>query len=245
VENAAVIDACLGNWKDALVGLAAAFDAAKQDKDQRYVVMACRERAYCNLQLGDLHAVDASLLWIKGELERGLGTEEVPTRLDFHAFSATMSLERGDYVRAATEADAGMKAIIDIREKSSVVNTYWSMFFVARAFANLWVETTRQGAGDRRLLKDMAVVCRALSAQALSFPIAAPSAAVARGYLARFRGRTAPATRCWRRAATTANRLRMSYEEHLALHALGEAGGRRVETTGLPFLIGEESRDVG
>ena len=54
VENAAVIEACRGNWKEALVGLTAMFDAAKQDKDQRYVVMACRERAYCHLQLGDL-----------------------------------------------------------------------------------------------------------------------------------------------------------------------------------------------
>ena len=122
VENAAVIEACRGNWKDALVGLTAMFDSAKQDKDQRYVVMACRERAYCNLQLGDLTAVDGSLLWIKGELERGLGTEELPTRLDFHAFAATIALERGDYVQAASEADAGMKAIIEISGKSSVSN---------------------------------------------------------------------------------------------------------------------------
>ena len=54
VENAADIEACRGNWKEALVGLTAMFDAAKQDKDQRYMVTACRERAYCNLQLGDL-----------------------------------------------------------------------------------------------------------------------------------------------------------------------------------------------
>ena len=67
VENAADIEACRGNWKEALVGLTAVFDSAKQDKDQRYFVMACRERAYCNLQLGDLDVVDASLLWIKGE----------------------------------------------------------------------------------------------------------------------------------------------------------------------------------
>jgi hypothetical protein len=192
VENAADIEACRGNWKDALGGLAAAFDAAKQDKDQRYVVMACRERAYCNLQLGDFDAVDASLLWIKGELERGLGTEELPTRLDFHAFAATVALERGDFVLAASEADAAKKAIIEIGEKSSVPITYWSMFLVARAFANLWIEATRKDSADHGHLKNMAAVCRALSSQAWPFPIAAPSAAIARGYLARFRGRTGP-----------------------------------------------------
>ena len=245
VENAADIEACRGNWKEALVGLAAAFDAAKQDKDQRYVVMACRERAYCNLQLGDLDAVDASLLWIKGELERGLGTEELPTRLDFHAFAATVALERGDFVQAAREADAAMKAIVEISGKSSVAITYWSIFLVARVFANLWIEATRKGSTDRGHLKDMAAACRALSSQAWSFPIAAPSAAIARGYLARFRGRTATATRCWRRAAANANRLDMSYEARLALHALGEARGRTPEAGGLPFLIGEGSRDAG
>ena len=83
VENAADIEACRGNWKDALVGLAAAFEAAKQDKDQRYVVMACRERAYCHLQLVDFDPVAQSLSWIKRELERGLGTEELPTRTRF------------------------------------------------------------------------------------------------------------------------------------------------------------------
>ena len=119
VENAADIEACRGNWKEALVGLTAMFDAAKQDKDQRYMVMACRERAYCNLQLGDLRAVDDSLLWIKGELERGLGTEELPTRLDFHAFAATVALERGDFVQAAREADAAMKAIVEISGRAA------------------------------------------------------------------------------------------------------------------------------
>ena len=54
VENAAVIEACRGNWKEALVGLTAMFDDAKRDKDQRYVVMARREITYCNLQLGDV-----------------------------------------------------------------------------------------------------------------------------------------------------------------------------------------------
>ena len=144
VENAADIEACRGNWKEALVGLNAVFEAAKQDKDQRYMVTACRERTYCNLQLGDLNSVDASLLWIKGELERDLGTEELPTRLDFHAFAATVALERGDFGQAAREADAGMKAIVQISGKRSFPITYWSMFLVARVFANLWIEATRK-----------------------------------------------------------------------------------------------------
>ena len=245
VENAADIEACRGNWKDALVGLAAAFDAAKRDKDQRYVVMACRERAYCNLQLGDLDAVYASLLWIKVEIERGLGTEELPTRLDVHAFAATVALERGDFVQAASDADTAMTAIREIGEKSSVPITYWSIFLVVRVFANLWIEATRKGSTDRGRLKDMAAACRALSRQAWSFPIAAPSAAIASGYLARFRGRTATSTRWWRRAAANANRLDMSYEAHLALRALGEARGRTAEAGGLPFLTGEGSGDAG
>ena len=89
---------------------------------------------------GRCRAVDDSLLWIKVELERSLGTEELPTRLDFHAFAATIALERGDYVQAASEADDAMKAIIEIGQKSSVVNTYCSMYLVARVFANLWIE---------------------------------------------------------------------------------------------------------
>jgi hypothetical protein len=189
--------------------------------------------------LGDLDAVDTSLLWIKGELERGLGTEELPTRLDFHAFAATVALERGDFVLAASEADGAKKAIIEIGEKSSVPITYWSMFLVARAFANLSIEATRKDSADRGHLKDMAAACRALSSQAWSFPIAAPSAAIARGYLARSRGRTTVATRYWRRAAANANRLDMSYEANLAFHALGEAGARAAEGGGLPFLLGE------
>ena len=244
VENAGVIEACRGNWKEALVGLTAMFDAAKQDRDQRYVVMACRERAYCHLHLGDLHAVDVNLLVIEGELERGLGTEELPTRLDFHAFAATVALERGDHVQAAREADVAMKAIIEIGGKSSVTNTYWSIFLVARVFANLWIEATRKGARDGRPPKEMAAVCRALSAQAWPYPIAAPSAAIARGYLERFRGRTASATRCWRRAAAKANRLDMGYELRLSLHALGEVRGRTPEAGGLPFLVGDGSTDA-
>ncbi len=243
VENAAVIEACRGNWKDALVGLAAMSGSAKQDKDQRYVVMACRERAYCDLQLGDLTAVDGSLLWIKKELDRGLGTEALPTRLDLHAFAATIALERGDYVQAASEADAGMKAIIEISGKSSVPITYWSMFLVARVFANLWNEASRNGSTDRGKLTDVAAACRALSSLTWSFPVAAPAADIARGYLAQFRGRTATARRCWRRAAANADRLDMRYESHLARRALGETGGWTAEAEGLPFLTGEVAAD--
>ena len=137
-----------------------------------------------------------------------------------------------------------MKAIIEISGKSSVPNTYWSMFLVARVFANFWIEATRKGSADRGLLKDMAAACRALSSQAWSYPIAAPSAAIARGYLARFRGRTATARRFWRRAAANANRLDMGYEAHLALRALGEARGRTAEAGGLPFLTGEGAADA-
>jgi hypothetical protein len=244
IENLAVIEACRGNWKEAIVGLTATLDAARQDKDQRYAVMACRELAYCNLQLGDLHAVESSLLWLKGELERGLGTEEIPTRLDVHAFAATVALERGKTTEAASEVDAAIKAIIDIRGKSSVVNTYWSMFLVARACANLWIEATRQGAGDRRRLKDMEEACRALSGQAWSFPIAAPSADIARGYLERFRRRTAAERRFWRRASANANRLGVSYEAQLARQASADPNGRTSNRVGLPFLAGEGAADA-
>ena len=181
---------------------------------------------------------------IKEELERGLTAEELSTRLDLHAIAATLALERQDDVEAAREADAAMKTIIEIGGKSSVANAYWSIFLVARVFANLWNKATRKDAADRGRLKDMAAACRALSSQAWSYPIAAPSAAIARGWLARFHGRTATATRFWRRAAAKANRVDMGYEARLAQHALGEARGRTPEAWGLPFLIGDGSTDA-
>jgi class 3 adenylate cyclase len=238
VENLAVIEACRGRWKEALVGLTAMFDSAKDDKDRRYMLMASRELAYCRLQLGDLDAVYESLSWLKGELGRDLGTEELPTRLDFHAFGATIAIERRDFVEATKEADAGMKAIVGILDKSSVVNTHLSMFLVARAFANLRVEAMRQGRGDHSFLKDMGAACHALSIQARSFPIAAPAADIARGYFAYFRGRSPTATRCWLRAAASADRLRLSYEAHLVGRALGVAE-RFSDEPGLPFLVDE------
>ena len=230
VENAADIEACRGNWKEALIGLNAVFEAAKQDRLSRYMVTASRERTYCNLQLGDLGSVDAGLLWIEREFERDLGTEELPTRLDFHAFAATVALERGDFAQAAREAHTGMKAIVQISGKRTFPITYWSMFLIVRVFANLWIEETRKDATDPGHLKDIAAACRALSTLAWSYPIAAPSAAIARGYLARFRGRTAAATRCWRRAEANANRLDMGYEAQLAWRGMRSArrgGGLR------------------
>ncbi len=245
VENAAIIEACRGKWKEALDGLTAMFDAAKHDKDQRYTVMACRERAYCNLQLGDLHAVEGDLLLIKEELDRGLAAEELPTRFDFHAIAATLALERGDLVTAASEAEAGAKAMVQIGGTSSVPNAYWSVFLVARVFANLWLKAARQDAADRGLLRELSAACRALSNQAWSYPIAAPSAAIAGGYLAQFRGRRATATRSWRRAAAKATRLSMDYEARLARLALGEAGGQTPEASGLPFLVVDGRTDAG
>jgi AAA ATPase domain len=239
VDNGAAIEACRGKWKEALDGLAAMLDAAKQDKDQRYLVTACRERAYCYLQLGDLRAVDDHLLLIKGELDRGLTSEELPTRQDLHAIAATVALERGDLVMAAREADAAIKAIMQISGTGSFPNAYWTIFLVARVFANLWAEATRGEAAHRDLMRGMAAACRALSNQAWSYPIAAPSAAIARGYLARLSGRPGSAARYWRRAAAEANRLDMSYEARLALRALGEAGEGTGEGSGLPFLIGD------
>ena len=96
-----IVEACRGKWKEALDGFSAMFASAKQDKDQRYMVLAYRERAYCDLQLGDLHAVDGCLQSIKEELDRGLTAEELQTRQDLHAIAATVALERGDHVQAA------------------------------------------------------------------------------------------------------------------------------------------------
>jgi hypothetical protein len=243
VDNAAAIEACRGKWKDALEGLAAMLDAAKQDKDQRYTVMAYRERAYCYLQLGDLRAVDDHLALIKGELDRGLTSEELPTRQDWHAIAANAALERGDRAAAAREAEAAVKAISQISGTGSFPNAYLTIFLVARVFANL--KAARNEAADHDLLRGMAAACRALSQQAWSHPIAAPSAAIARGYLAQLRGRRASAARNWRRAAATANRLDMGYEARLALKALGEASARDREASGLPFMIDENATDAG
>ena len=240
VENAADIEACRGNWKEALVGLNAVFEAAKQDKDQRYMVMACRERTYCNLQLGDLDAVDASLLWIKGELERDLGTEELPTRLDFHAFAATVALERGDFAQAAREADAGMKAIVEISGKST--SSYHVLVHVsdrprfrqfmdrgdAQRLNRSWTPEGHGGGLPRAFHPGLVVSNRrAIGGYRPRLPRAVPRPHGNRD------------ARCWRRAAANANRLDMSYEAQLALRALGEARGRTAEAGGLPFLIGE------
>ncbi len=137
-----------------------------------------------------------------------------------------------------------MTAIVEISGRSSVSITYWSMFLVVRVFANLWIEATRTHLTGRGHLKDMAAACRALSSLTWSFPIAAPAADIARGYLAQFRGRTTTARRCWRRAAANANRLDMSYEARLARHALSVVRGPTSEAQGLPFLIGDGSTDA-
>ena len=236
VDCEAVIGACRGDWKASLDGLAAMLDSAKQDKDRRCTVVAYRERAYCYLQLGDLRAVDDHLLLIKKELDRGLMSEELPTRQDLHAIAATAALERGDYIMAAREANAGIKVIAQISGTGSFPNAYWTTFLVARVFANLWVSATRNNLVDRDVLRGMAVSCRALSSQAWSHPIAGPSAAIARGYFAQLRGRPAIAARYWRRAAAEANRLSMDYEVWLAALALGGAGGTTDKISGLPFL---------
>jgi class 3 adenylate cyclase len=244
VENGAVIEACCGRWEVALGGLTAMLDAAKQAKDQRYTVLASRERAYCALQLGDLRAVEEDMRLVREELARGLAAEQLPTRVDLHAITATLALERRNYVQAASEADTAMKAILQMGATSSVANAYWAMFLVARVFANAWLNSARKDAADRVLLKGMAAACRALSNQAFSHPIAAPSAAIVRGYLASLQGRPATSKRLWRRAAAKANRLDMVYEARLALHALGEASERDRETSGIPFFIDDGSADV-
>jgi class 3 adenylate cyclase/tetratricopeptide (TPR) repeat protein len=245
VENAAIIEACRGRWKEALDGLSAMFASADKDKDQRYMVLVYRERAYCYLQLGDLHAVDDYLKLIEEELARGLTAEQLPTRHDMHAVAATLALERGDHVSAATESAAAIKAIVQIDGTSSVPSMYLTIFLVARVFANLWLEATSKNAADRRLLRGMAEACRALSTQAWSHPIAAPSAAIARGYLASFRSRPTTALRYWRRAAAEANRLGMGYESRLASVALGADSGRTGEVSGLPFIIVNGGTDAG
>ena len=245
VENGAIVDACRGKWKEGLDGFSEMFASAKQDKDQRYVVLSYRERAYCCLQLGDLHAVDGYLQLIKEELDRGLTAEELQTRQDLHAIAATVALERGDHVPAATQADAAIKATLKISGTSSFPNMYWSTLLVARVFANLWLNVTSRDAADPGLRRGMAEACRALSRQAWSHPIAAPSAAIACGYLAHLRGRPARAMRYWRRAAAKANRLSMDYEAWLALVALGADSARASRVSGLPFLIVDGRTDAG
>ena len=234
-----------GNWKESLNGLAGDVRSPPNKLETRDIwCWPTRERAYCHLQLGDLRAVEGDLRLVSEELDRGLAAEELPTRDDLHAIAATLALERGDFGQAAREADAAMEAIAQIGRDEKVANAYWSIFLVARVFANAWLNSVRQDAADRGFLTGMAAACRALSNQAWSNPIAAPSAAIARGYLTQFRGRRATAERLWRRAAAKANRLDMSYEVQLSLHALGEAGRRNQKTLGFPFLIGNGSADA-
>ena len=242
VENAAVIEACRGKWKVAQVGLTEMYEAAREDKDQRYLVMAARERAYCSLQLGDGDAVDRDLKLIRDELGRGLTAEEPATWLDLHALAATRALERGDDVEAAREAAAAIAAVIALSGKSTVANAYWSLLLVARAFTNLALFS--KGA-DGDYVKGLAAACRAMSGQAWSYPIAAPSAQVAHGYLAHVRGRRAAAARRWRNAAAKAERLEMAYEARLARHALGGFSAETSPEAGLAFLTDRSSAHGG
>jgi tetratricopeptide (TPR) repeat protein len=235
VENAAIAEACRGKWKEAIDGFSAMFTSAKHDRDQRYMVLVYRERAYCYLQLGDLDAVDGCLRSINEELNRGLTAEELPTRKDLHAIAANTALERGDHVKAAEEADAAIKAIAQISGTSSFPNLYWTILLVARVFANLWLRAAPKGTVDPALRRGMAEACRALSKQAWSHPIAAPSAAIARGYLEQLRGRPARAARFWRQAGDKANRLSMDYEGGLALVALS-VKTEHSKLSGLPFI---------
>ena len=156
-----------------------------------------------------------------------------------------MALERGDHIKAATEADASIKAIMQISGTSSFPNLYWSILLVARVFANLWLNVTPRDAADPVIRRGMAEACRALSRQAWSHPIAAPSAAIARGYFAHLRGRPASAIRYWRRAAAKANRLSMDYEARLALVALGADSAGTSRVSGLPFIITDGRTDAG
>jgi len=243
VENAAIVEACRGKWREALDGFSAMFASAKQDRDQRYMVLVYRERAYCYLQLGELDAVDGCLRSINEELARGLTAEELPTEKDLHAIAANVALERGDHVSAAEEADAAIKAIAKISGTSSFPNLYWTILLVARVFANLWLRAAPKGAVDPALRRGMAEACRALSGQAFSHPIAAPSAAIAHGYLAHLSGRPVSAKRSWRRAAAEANQLGMDYEVRIAMTALGEPGPRIIEASGLPFIIVDGAAD--
>ena len=164
------------------------------------------------------------------------GPKSFRTRLDFHAFAATVALERGDFVQGGERGRRRMKAIVEISGKSSVPITYWSMFLVARVFANFWVEATRKaqrswtpeghGGGLPRAFQPGLVVSdrSALGRYRPRLPRAASAAALA------------TAARCWRRAAANANRLDMGYEAHLALRALGEEGGGRGRE-GFPSLL--------
>jgi class 3 adenylate cyclase/tetratricopeptide (TPR) repeat protein len=244
VENAAIAKACRGKWKEALDGFSAMFASARQDRDQRYMVLVYRERAYCYLQLGDLDAVDGSLRSINEELDRGLTAEDLPTRKDLHAIAANVALERGDHVKAAEEAEAAIKAIAQISGTSSFPNLYWTILLVARVFANLWLRAGPKATVDPAVRRGMAEACRALSKQAWSHPIAAPSAAIACGYLEQLRGRPARAARFWRQAGDKASRLGMDYEGGLALVALG-ANTEHSRLSGFPFVAANGTPDAG
>jgi class 3 adenylate cyclase/tetratricopeptide (TPR) repeat protein len=243
VENAAIAEACRGNWKHALIGFSEMFASAKQDGDQRYMVLVYRERAYCYLQLGDLELVDGCLRSISQELARGLTAEQVSTQKDLHAIAANVALERGDHIRAAEEANAASKAIAKISGTSSFPNLYWTIFLVARVFANLWLRAAPKGQVDPAVRCGMDDACRALSRQAGSHPIAAPSAAIARGYREQLRGSPARAVRFWQQGRLNADQLHMDYESQLARVAL-DADSDDSKELGLPFILVDATTDA-
>lgn len=142
------------------------FASARQDRDQRYMVLVYRERAYCYLQLGDLDAVDGSLRSINEELDRGLTAEDLPTRKDLHAIAANVALERGDHVKAAEEAEAAIKAIAQISGTSSFPNLYWTIFSSPASSPICGLEPGRKP----RSILPSAAVWRKLAARCRSRP---------------------------------------------------------------------------
>ncbi len=72
-------------------------------------------------------------------------------------------LSAGITSRLLEEADAAIKAIMKISGTSSIPNMYWTIFLVARVFANLSLRATPKDTADRGPLRGMAEACRALS----------------------------------------------------------------------------------
>jgi class 3 adenylate cyclase/tetratricopeptide (TPR) repeat protein len=240
IEGAAIVDACRGNWPAALDGIKKMRLSAARDGDQRYLLLAYREQAFLELQMGRFDDAACILPLIKAEIDRGIKAEELIVRQDYHAIAGTLALERGDAEHAAAEADAALAVSRGLSGSGSPPHRYWTLFLVGRIYLNLWrLQRGRDSARDR-YSSNAATVYRLLKRLSGAHPIAAPSAFLVRGGSEWLRGRPDRAQRDWRRALSIASKLAMGYEAALARKGLlrveARSGDSAVALEGLPLL---------
>jgi hypothetical protein len=242
---------CRGDWHRGLELAASLRDSGETDKDQRYVVSAFRQQAYCFLQLGKLAEVDQALRLLAAEVQRGLVTDAEATNQELHGFAATLAWEQGDRATSLREAEKSLAIVESSTVTVTMPSTYWSTFLVARIYLITWRDAR---GSDPAKAADAAAgaarSCRALARHARAHPIAKPASLLADGAYQLLKGRRRRAIGHVTTALQLAQEMDMPYEAALAedaLHGLGDAvpsaSAREAAATvrpervlGLPFV---------